>query len=286
VAKPIGPTIPRRQLGDQLGRLRERARVSQSQIAERLGCSISKIQKIEAGDVSIVRAELLLMLDVYGVTGEAARSELMELQRLGKQRGWWATFGQVPAPFAAFLDLESATTNIKIFEPLVVHGLFQTESYARAIVEAWEGEPLPEDRVERQVRIKLERQRRVLAQDPPRIWVVLDEAVLRRVIGGAQVMADQLRHLSALARQFTVQVVPFACGAYPGARGGLTIFEFDERMHSPVVYVESQAGNIYLHKGEDVRRCGLAFDRLSAAALSKPESVKLINTVAREYTGL
>src|SRR5262249_30950387 len=131
--RPIGPTIPRWQLGEQLADLRTGAQVSQARIAERLGCSVSKIQKIEAGEVGLVRAELEAMLGEYDLTDEALRAELFELQRLGKQRGWWSTFGAVPAPFATFLGLESAATRIKAFEPLVVHGLLQTEDYARAI---------------------------------------------------------------------------------------------------------------------------------------------------------
>jgi len=123
----------------------------------------------------------------------------------------------------------------------------------------------------------------VLGQDAPRIWVILDEAVLRRVVGGPRVMADQLKHLTQMARQCTLQVVPFAHGGYPGARGALTIFEFDERMHSPVAYVESQAGNLYMEKSEDLRRCSLVFNHLTAAALSKQESLKLVNATAREY---
>jgi transcriptional regulator with XRE-family HTH domain len=281
MAKPTGPTIPRRQLGERLGRLRDRAGVSQFQVADRLGCSTSKIQKIEAGDVGVVRAELLLMLDAYGATDTATRTELLELQRLGKQRGWWVRFGQVPAPLATYLDLESAATSIQIFEPMIVHSLLQTEDYARSVAETCEV-GLTTDEVQRQVRIRLERQR-MLADDPPALHVVLDESVLRREVGGRQVMAAQLRHLAATARRITLQVVPLARGGYPGVRGALTIFDFDGRTHSPVSYVESQAGNLYMHKNPDLRRCSLVFQEVTSAALSKQQSLKLINAVAREY---
>ncbi|HEU4424284.1 MAG TPA: helix-turn-helix transcriptional regulator [Pilimelia sp.] len=283
MTRPTGPTIPRRQLGERLGQLRGRAGVSQSEVADRLGCSISKIQKIEAGDVGVVRAELLLMLDAYGVTDAALRTELLELQRRGKQRGWWIRFGQVPAPFATYLDLESAATRIQIFEPMIVHGLLQTEEYARSVAETCEV-GLTDEQVERQVRIRLERQR-VLADDPPALHVVLDESVLRREVGGRRVMAAQLRHLAATAKRITLQVVPLARGGYPGIRGALTIFDFDTQEHSPVSYVESQGGNLYLHKSPDLRRCSQVFQQVTAVALSKQQSLKLINTVAREYAG-
>ena len=179
--KPIGPTIPRWQLGEHLARLRDDAGLTQAIIADQLGCSISKIQKIEAGDVGLVRAELLLMLDAYGVGDLTFREELTQLQRMGKQRGWWSKFGQVPAPFATFLGLESAATAIHIFEPLMVTGLLQTEEYARAITETCD--LFTDDQAERQVKLRIERQERVLASEPPATWVIIDEAAIRRLEG-------------------------------------------------------------------------------------------------------
>jgi hypothetical protein len=166
---------------------------------------------------------------------------------------------------------------------MIVHGLLQTEEYARAVAETWDGGLLVNEEVERQVRIKMERQRRVLDEEPPELWVILDEAVLRREVGGKAIMAAQLKHLAVMAKRLTLQVVPFAHGGYPGVRGALTVFEFDERMHSPVAYVEGQAGNLYMEKDEDLRRGTLAYNHMTAAALSKQESVKLITAVARQY---
>lgn len=280
--RPIGPTIPRWQLGEQLGTWRERAHVSQAQIAARLGCSVSKIQKIEASEVGLVKVELEVMLAEYHLTDEALRAELFELQRLGKQRGWWSKFGAVPAPFATFLGLESAATRIKAFEPLVVHGLLQTEDYARAMA-GTVAMTSDEEQRERQVRIRMERQETVFGEDPPEVWVILDEAVLRREVGSSSVMAGQLRHLLKLPPGVTVQVVPFANGGYPGTLGAMTIFEFEERLHTPVVYVEGQAGNLYLEKEDDLRRCNLAYNHMTASALSRQESTKLIAEVVRRF---
>ncbi len=134
VPKVVGPTIPRWQLGEQLGQLRRAAGVEESEVAEKLACSESKIKKIEAGYVGMNRAELLVMLDMFGVNDPQDRENLIELQKRGKQRGWWAQFGMVPTQFATFLSLESSATTIRIFEPLMVHGLLQTEDYTRAIV--------------------------------------------------------------------------------------------------------------------------------------------------------
>ena len=282
MARPIGPTIPRWQLGEQLSRLRERAQVSQAQIADRLGCSVSKIQKIEAGEVGMVKVELEAMLDEYHIADDGMRGEMLELQRLGKQRGWWSKFGAVPAPFATFLGLESAAVRIKAFEPMVVHGLLQTEDYARAIAGTVALTSNDEQR-ERQVRIRMERQQNAFGDDPPEVWVILDEAVLRREVGGALVMAAQLSHLLRLPSYVTVQVVPFNNGGYPGTLGALTIFEFEERLHTPVVYVEGQAGNLYLEKEDDLRRCNLSYSHMTASALSKQQSAMLIAAVAEQY---
>jgi len=280
--KPIGPTIPRWQLGEQLSALREQAGLSQADASERLGCSISKIQKIEAGDVGIVRAELLHLLDAYDVHEAGLRSELIELQSMGKQRGWWSKLGQVPTPFATFLGLESAARSIHSYECTLIPGLLQTERYSRAIAETCDVD-VSQAQVEQQVKIRLERQQHVLDEDPPSLWVILDEAVLRRAVGGPDVMAEQLHRLSLMSKQITLQVVPFSAGGYPGVRGAMTIFEFDEDMHSPVAYVECQAGNLYMEKTEDLHRCLLAFSHMTAAALSRQESAKIINAVAEEY---
>jgi transcriptional regulator with XRE-family HTH domain len=282
MTKPMGPTIPRWQLGEQLTHLREHAGLSQADIAEHLGCSVSKVQKIEAGDVGVVRAELLLMLDLYGAKDDSSREELLQLQRMGKQRGWWSKFGQVPAPFATFLGLESAATAIHIFEPLIITGLLQTEDYARAIAQTF-GVGLPDEEIERQVRLRIERQHRVLDRDPPAIWVILDEATIKREVGGPEVMAAQLRKLVSLTKTITIQVVPFTHGSYLGVRGALTLFEFDERMHTPVAYVESHAGNLYMERSEELSWCSVTFRHMTAAALSKQESLKLIEAAARQY---
>jgi transcriptional regulator with XRE-family HTH domain len=278
--RPIGPTIPRWQMGEQLSRLRNAARKSQQDALNRLGCSISKIQKIEAGEVGMKQVELEALLDLYG-TPDDLRTQLLELRALGNQRGWWSRYGAVPTTFGTFLGLESAATKIRIFEPLVVHGLLQTPEYARALTESINPN-LSDPEVDRQVNIRLERQERVFAEDPPEVWVVLDEAVLRRQTGSSKVMADQLNRLLKLPRKVSLQVVPFRSGGYPGTLGALTLFEFAENLHTPVGYVESQGGNIYLERGDDMARFSLALDHINAAALSKQESRALIAAAARE----
>lgn len=230
----------------------------------------------------MVKAELEAMLAEYSITDDELCAELFELQRLGKQRGWWSKFGAVPTPFATFLGLESAAIRIRAYEAMVIHGLLQTEDYARAIA-GTVALTSREDQRERQVRIRMERQEKVFGEEPPETWVIFDEAALRRKVGNPSVMAAQLQHLLALPDWITVQVVPFGNGGYPGTLGAMTIFEFEERLHTPVVYVECQAGNLYLEKEDDLLRCNLAYNHMTASALSKQESARLVAAMARQF---
>lgn len=280
--KVTGPTVPRWQLGETLEQYRKQAGLSFAQVAEELGCSEAKIKKIEAG-YGVGKADLIVMLDVFKVPKED-RAPLMDLQKLGAQRGWWSQFGGgLPKLFRDYLGLESSATKLQIFEPLVVHGLFQTEEYARAIAETSTG-TVSEEEAARQVQIRMARQERVFDDDQPELWLILDEAVLRRRVGGKEVMRAQLNHLADMSKRHNILVVPFRYGSYTGLRGAFTIFTFDEDVRSPVVYVESQGGNLYMEKAADLHRCNLAFNHLTAAALNPRESAKLIRRVAREIS--
>ena len=247
--KPIGPTIPRWQLGEELDRLRKKADYTRQQIATRLRCSVSKIEKIEGGQVGIKVGDLEIMLAEYGLDRDDW-PPLLELQRLGNTRGWWSKFGRMPAPFTEFLGLEMAAETIRTFELAVVPGLFQTEAYARALATS-NSVGINEEAVEREVSLQAgpaeatpgwtctrpgdaDCARRVRTAPPH-----------RRSRGDAR--TDQAPR-STSASMTAIQIVPFEHGSYPGTRGSFVIFEFPEDLHSPVVYVEGQGGNLYLEK--------------------------------------
>lgn len=274
-----GPTIPRWRLGEQLSDLRKRAGKEPIDAAKEIGASESKIRKIEAGDVPMKLSDLRVLLDFYEVTDDGVRADLLNLQKLGNQRGWWAGMGTVTSSYSTFLGLESAATRISVFEPLMIHGLLQTEDYARAI-DKIAPNSTPEF-VDRQVQIRMGRQKNVWeSDDPPVMEFILDEAALRRPVGGHGVMKAQLRHLLELRDRCQLQVIPLRGGAHLGLLGALTIFEFPERLHSPVPYVEGQAGNLYLEKSPDLARANLTYNRLTAAALSPADSADLIAEIA------
>jgi transcriptional regulator with XRE-family HTH domain len=278
-----GPTIARWRLGKELKQLREAAGCSYLDAAHRLDCSESKIRKIEASEVGVVRAELDSLLELYKLEDDDLRYLLHELQRLGKQRGWWAPLGSMPKQYAFFLSLESDARRVRTFEPMMVPGLLQTEEYAHALDAMCTFES-PEE-LERSVQIRMARQEAFWKgrTDPSRLWVIVDEAALRRPAGKkAGVMRGQLMRLLELSDQCIFQIVPFEVGSYPGTIGPFTICEFDENVHSPVVYTDGQAGIAYLEKPEDVDRAGRAFNHMAAMALSPAQSGKKILAILSE----
>jgi transcriptional regulator with XRE-family HTH domain len=283
VPRTSGPTIARWQLGSQLKTMREAAKLTQQQIADVLDCSESKIYKIESGDVGINRGDLLVMLDRYRVPeDDPRRATALDLQRQGKQRGWWAKYGNLSNNYSMYVGLEGAATEVRNFELAVVPGLLQTEEYARAIATAAFAEQPAE--AERRVELRMARQACLTEEPPLKLWVVVDEAALRRRTGGDAVMRGQLRHLVEMGRRpnVTIQVLPFSEGWHPGTMGSFSILEFPEGIHSPVAYIELPAGDLYLEREDDMRRVTLTYTHLQTAALSASKSRDLIAAIAKE----
>jgi hypothetical protein len=280
--RPTGPTIARWQLGRQLREHRDMAKLTHGEIADVLACSESKIYKIESGDVGVARGDLLVMLDRYKVPDEL-RATLLDLQRQGKERGWWARFGQVPNPYSMYVGLESAATTVKNFELALVPGLLQTADYTRALIRG-QGIVEEEAEIERRVKLRLARQTCLTEEPQLNLWTILDEAVVRRQIGGREVMAEQLAHLVEMGKRanVTVQVLPFSEGGHAGTLGSLAVLEYPDHIHSPVVYIETYAGGVYLEGAEDLRRVNVAYTHMQAAALSTTKSAELIAAAARQ----
>ena len=214
------------------------------------------------------------------------RDGLIQLTREARQPGWWHSFRDVlPNPYEVYIGLEAGAASLRNFEPSVVPGLLQTADYAR---ETFRNGPieLDPDGVERLVEVRLARQMILTRNDRPRLWTVIDEAVIRRVVGGTEVMRGQLRHLADSAQQgkTTIQVVPYRAGAHAGTTGPFVILDFEEPADPAMVYVETLAGDIYLEERSDVNRYTLAFDRLLAASLHPDDSVQLIEQAASTLT--
>lgn len=275
------PTIPRWQLGSELARLREAAGVGIARAAQAIGRSESQIRKFELGHSTPAKTELPVLLELYGVNDAMLWAVLEELRQAGTARGWWSRFGTLPWAYAMFLGLEEGATVLASFEPSAVPGLLQTEDYATALIRA-QAPDADARYVERQLGIRMTRQQRVLGDDPPTLRMVVDEAVLRRPVGGRDAMRKQLERLAEAAERQWLRVLPFRAGPHAGQAGGFTILEFPDGVHTPVVYVESQAGSLYMEKDADLTRINAAYAQLTAAALDARESAELISSVLRD----
>jgi len=271
------PTVRRRRLALELRRLRESARLTCDEVAEKLECSASKISRVETGRVSVSPRDVRDILEIYGVSPEESES-LIQLARDSRQKGWWDAFKDAIEPhFATYLGLESAAAEIRAYEVGLIPGLLQTEDYARAVISIGMLTGSRGD-VERLVKLASARQPALIAADPPRFWAVLDEAALRRQVGGPRVMRQQLEHLLELAQlpNVAIQVIPFGGGAHPAMGRSFAILSFAERADPDVVYLEDLTSALYLEDAAEVDCYITSFDHLRAAALSFADSASLI----------
>ena len=271
-------------LGAQLRRLREASGISAEKAGYAIRGSRSKISRMETGRVGLKARDVEDLLTIYGVADEHERAKVITLARRSREPEWWAQYNDIlPDWFERYLGLESAATAVRTFEMQFVPGLLQTEGYARAVTRLGFQTATAEE-VERRVGLRLTRQDVLARERPPRLWAVMDEAVLRRPVGGAQVMRDQLRHLAEAARlpHVTLQVVPFDHGGHAAASGSFSILRFEERDLPDIVYIEQLTSAIYLDQRADVEHYLVIVDQLSGEALSPAETVRFIERVAQE----
>lgn len=272
------PTVRRRRLGAELRTLREQAGMSADDAARHLECSPSKISRVETGRTCAHPRDVRDLLDLYQERDAVRREALLDLVRQSKEQGWWQSFGDVvPDWLETCIGLEGDAARIHTYESVLVPGLLQTEEYARALAEDFDRDRTTAE-VERLVALKRARQKRLEQVDHPQLWVVLDEAVLRRPVGGAAVLHGQLEHLLAVGNRprVVIQVVPLDAGGYPAQGFPFTYFEFPDPRDHPVVYLEKLSGSLYLEKVREVSRYKIAFDHLRACALDHEEAGALI----------
>jgi hypothetical protein len=280
----LGPTVPRLLLGLQLQRLREAADVTPDAAAYEIRGSRSKISRMENGRVRIKERDVTDLLTLYGVTDAKVRADMMTLVHQASSAGWWSRYGDVMADwFESYLGLEMAASIIRTFELQFVHGLFQTEDYARAVTRLGYASA-PATEIDRRVSVRLKRQDLLSGPRPPRVWSVMDEAALRRPVGGRHVMRAQLSHLADVTAmpQATVQIMPFSRGGHAAAGGSFTILRFAEADVPDVVYIEQLTSALYLDKREDVDHYLEVMNALSTEALTPAESKDFLAKILRE----
>jgi transcriptional regulator with XRE-family HTH domain len=281
------PTIRERRIAIELRRLREQTGLTLDQAAERLGWSRATLGRMETAIRRIKPVELQRLLDIYKVDG-GRRDDLAELARGARERGWWHRYTDtLPAAYTSYIALEADARSLRCYDALVVHGLLQTEDYAREVIKAGLMQLASDSEVERRVEVRLNRQALLAERKPPlELWCVIDENTLRRMIGGTAVMRAQYTRLAELAElpNVTLQVLPHKVGAHPGVEGTFAILEFPERYMPDVGYIEALNGALYLEDDTDVHAYSLVFNRLVAEALGIGESVAFLRRLAAEET--
>ncbi|MEU7280032.1 helix-turn-helix transcriptional regulator [Streptomyces sp. NPDC045431] len=276
-----GPAVRRRKLGEELRRLRLRAGLTSRDAARLVGWHQSKVSRIETGASGVTGEDVSRLLDAYGVREPRQRALVEALSGAaadGGGTGWWHAYrGVLPPQYQDFISLESQACAARTLETSVVPGLLQTADYARAVTRA-ALDGLPVTAVDSLVEVRLARQE-VLFGDPPlRLEAVLDEAVLRRQVGGPGVMRAQLRRLRELADlpHVRLQVLPFAVGGYVGLSGPFVIFSFANMSDLDVVVLDHLTSSLYLERTEDLEAYSAAFRTMQAHALTPEESSELI----------
>jgi transcriptional regulator with XRE-family HTH domain len=280
VSQRRSPTIRRRRLGAELRRHRDAAGATIEVVADRLGCSPSKVSRIETGHTSATPRDVKDMLDIYGVVGNELE-ELVEISREARQKGWWHPYSAVLV--GAYVGLEAAARRVMAYEHQVIPGLLQSEQYADAMIRAARLSDTDRE-IRRRVHVRMARQSLLTQDDPIELWVVLDEAVVSRPVGGDEVMRDQLLRLIEAAQlpNVSLQILPFAAGAHAGMDGTFAILDFPEAEDPAVVYAENATGGLFLEKGDELQKYRSIFHTIQTTALTTEASIKLIETLIEE----
>jgi transcriptional regulator with XRE-family HTH domain len=258
-----GPTVLRIALGAQLRRLREEAGVSREVAGDAIRASTAKISRLELGRVGFKERDVADLLTLYGVHRPAERGEFLALAGRANSPGWWHRYADLlPSWFETFLGLEQAASVIRTYELQFVPGIVQSRGYARAVTSLGYTDP---EEVERRTDLRMRRQE-ILAGGGPTLWAVVDEAALRRNIGGPELMRGQLDHLIEMNRlpNVSLQIAPLRYGGHAAAGGPFTILRFDEPDLPDIVYLEQLTSALYLDKRADVEHYAMVMDRLCA----------------------
>lgn len=283
VASSVNPTVRRRRLGQELRKLRELKGMTAEEVAERLLVSQSKISRLENGRRSISQRDVRDLCGVYGVEDHRIVDSLMQMAKESRQQGWWHAFGDIP--YSVYIGLETDAASLRVYEASLVPGLLQTPNYASAVTEGSWPEATAAD-IERRVQVRMRRQERITDPDNPlRLWAVIDESALRRIVGSRAIMQEQMRKLVEFSLQphITVQVLPYDVGAHPGMYGKFCILEFNDPQDASTVYLEGITSDLYLEKPNDVQTYSVMYEHLRMQALNAENSRQFIERVGEEW---
>jgi transcriptional regulator with XRE-family HTH domain len=281
--RAAGPTVQRLVLGSQLRRLRESRGISAEQAAESIRGSHSKISRMEHGRVGFKERDVGDLLTLYGVTDTEERAALLNLAREANTPGWWHAYSDIlPSWFEPYVGLEAAASVIRNYEIQFVPGLLQTEGYARALIE--HGSAASEEEIARRGELRASRQEILRRPDAPQLWAVVDEGALRRPVGSAEVVREQLRYLIEVADHpaVTLQILPFRVGAHSAMGGPFTILRFAEPDLQDVVYIEQLTSALYLDKPAEVDSYLEVMEQLCLQAEPAANTAKVLDQILSE----
>jgi transcriptional regulator with XRE-family HTH domain len=279
-----GPTVLRILLGAQLRRLREGKSITREDAGYEIRASGSKISRMELGRVSFKERDVADLLTLYGVSNDAEREALLGLARQANNPGWWHHYGDILPPwFQSYLGLEAAASLIRTYEIQFVPGLLQTPEYARAVILLGHAGATA-DEIDRRVELRRQRAQILDRLEAPQLWAVIDEAVLRRPIGGADVMRAQIEFLIEAAKKpnIRLQIIPFHAGGHAAAGGPFAILRFPEPELPDVVYVEQLTSAIYLDKRDDVDHYAIAMERVCIDAEPPNHTQEILGKLLHE----
>ncbi|WP_078942525.1 helix-turn-helix domain-containing protein [Streptomyces viridochromogenes] len=280
------PTVGQVVLGKRLQELREAAGLGRDEAARVLRVAPATVRRMETAEVALKIPYVQVLLETYGVP-ECEAADFVTLAEEANQPGWWQRFHDVlPDWFSLYVSLEGAARIVRSYEPHFVPGLLQTEEYARAVLEAGTiGQTGPET-IERHVSLRMERQRLLERPDPPHLWVIMDETVLRRPVSlRGEVMRDQLAKLLEFAERdrVTLQVAEFASGPHPGTYAPFSLFRFGEPELPDLVYTEYLTGALYLDSRREVAAHLEVLDHMSTAAASAERTKKILRECQADF---
>lgn len=276
------PTLRRRELGGRLRAMRLEKGLTVEQVAELLLCSPSKVSRMETGQRGATPRDIRDLVRLYDVTDEAQVAQMMQLAREGKQQGWWQSFS-VPLKYTKYIDYEQEAVSLTMYCSSVIPGLVQTADYTRAVHEGAVPR-LEVEAIEERIQERKTRQQILARDNPPRIEIILDEAVLHRFVGGPANMREQLSRLLRESERsiLALRMLPYEAGAHPAMESNFTILEFADQ--APVIYVEGLAGFMYLERQDELEHYLQVLEKLRSMALDPQDSAKLVAKIRDSYT--
>jgi transcriptional regulator with XRE-family HTH domain len=278
-----GPTVRRMLIGSQLRRLRTEAGISREQAGKAIRASEWKIHRLENGQVGYKERDITDLLGLYGVTDPVEVADFVMMVRDTNNPGWYHYHDVLPQWFRAYVDLEAVAAQLRTYEGQFVPGLLQTEAYMRAVMGGTQLDDSPEE-LERRVAVRLARQRLLTRDDGPRLWAVVEEAALRRPVGGRGVMRTQIERLIDASEllNVTLQVLPHSVGVHPAMVGSFSILRFADPGLPDVVYVEHLTNALYLDKADDVGQYLHVMEDICARGAPLNETVEILKKIAED----